>query len=502
MKTILKISIFLTVIGAMMLTSCNDDLLNLEPKGKWHQGNFTDTTDVDLSVIAESKVLEAYAHMRDWSVTQFAFLGVTSIISDDADKGSTPSDAPVHKDFENFTMNASNSLVKDHYTGNFNGVSKANEALSLVASIPEENPKKPQLLGEALFLRAYYYFRLAQSFGGVPLVSTVLSPEDPVPARASINETYSFIEADLLEAINNLPDKDYYESEGGVGRATSSAAKGFLAKIYLYQSRWGDVIGLTSSIINSGVYDLSTPIDEIFTEKEENGSESLFEVQAESLEDQMATCEYAQIQGTRGALDHGWGFNVPSQKLVDAFEEGDPRRLTTVLYTGSTLPDGTIVPSVDEGSVNPYYNMKVHQWVSEINKAGRPERPFGGWINVRLLRYADIVLMHAEAANEMGDANDALEKLEWIRKRARNGNNNVLPQITTTDQTELRTKIHFERRIELAMEHERYFDLIRWGLAESVLGPDGWTAGKHEVLPIPQVEIDRANGTLVQNPGY
>lgn len=502
MKTILKISILISVVAVMLFPSCNEDLLNLEPKGKWHQGNFTDTSDVDLSIIVESKVLEGYAHLREWSVTQFAFLGVTSIISDDADKGSTSNDAPAHKDLENFSMNASNGLIYDHYMGNFNGVSMANEALELIATIPDDNSKKLQLYGEALFLRAYFYFRLVQSFGGVSLVSSVLDPDDPVPARASIDETYSFIEGDLLGAISNLPDKNYYSSNGGVGRATLGAAQGLLAKVYLYQSRWSEALALTGTIINSGVYDLSTPIDQIFTEKEENGKESLFEVQAESLEDQSATCEYAQIQGTRGALDHGWGFNVPSQALVDAFEEGDPRLLTTVIFTGTTLSDGTYVPSVDEGSVNLYYNMKVHQWVSEINVNGRPQRPFGGWINVRLLRYADIVLMHAEAANEVGDASDALEKLEWIRNRARNGNNSVLPQVTTTDQGELRKKIQFERRIELAMEHERYFDLIRWGLAESVLGSDGWTLGKHEVLPIPQVEIDRANGSLVQNPGY
>lgn len=120
------------------------------------------------------------------------------------------------------------------------------------------------------------------------------------------------------------------------------------------------------------------------------------------------------------------------------------------------------------------------------------------------MRYADVVLMNAEAANEIGGEemiDEALEKLEMVRNRARGGNPDILPKVTTRNQAELRDKIRFERRIELAMEHERYFDIVRWGIAGDVLGAK-WIPGKHELFPIPQEQIDLSNHILTQNPGY
>jgi hypothetical protein len=127
---------------------------------------------------------------------------------------------------------------------------------------------------------------------------------------------------------------------------------------------------------------------------------------------------------------------------------------------------------------------------------------YGKWTNIRILRYADVVLMAAEAANELGDTTEAVEKLEWVRARARAGNNTILPKVTGLDQAGFRTAIQQERRIELAMEHERFFDLIRWNLAVTYLGIKGFKANRNELMPIPQSEIDKSNGVLTQNPGY
>ena len=151
---------------------------------------------------------------------------------------------------------------------------------------------------------------------------------------------------------------------------------------------------------------------------------------------------------------------------------------------------------------NPRYNQKVYtdpDYRDAANSQG------GGWVNIRILRYADVVLLAAEAANELGQTDLALEYLEMVRARARGGNDAILPEITERDQAELRDLIRHERRIELAMEHERFFDLVRWGIAAEVLheaGKENFTAGKHELMPIPQDEIDRSNGVLTQNPGY
>jgi hypothetical protein len=130
---------------------------------------------------------------------------------------------------------------------------------------------------------------------------------------------------------------------------------------------------------------------------------------------------------------------------------------------------------------------------------------FGYWMNVRILRYSDIVLMYAEAANELGQTDEALEKLEWVRARARNGDNSILPPVTTTDQSELRDAIRHERRIELAMEGERFFDIVRWGIADNVMtaaGKTNFSSSRDALLPIPQTQIDLSKGVLHQNAGY
>lgn len=151
---------------------------------------------------------------------------------------------------------------------------------------------------------------------------------------------------------------------------------------------------------------------------------------------------------------------------------------------------------------NPRYNHKVHTNPSMRSTVGNM---FGWWMNVRILRYADVVLMYAEAANEMGNSTEALAKLEMVRARARGENSSVLPRVTTADQTLLRDAIRKERRIELAMEHDRFFDLVRWGIAASTLqaaGKPNFSAARDHVLPIPQTQIDLSKGVLTQNPGY
>ncbi|MBW3545445.1 MAG: RagB/SusD family nutrient uptake outer membrane protein, partial [Bacteroidetes bacterium] len=230
-------------------------------------------------------------------------------------------------------------------------------------------------------------------------------------------------------------------------------------------------------------------------------SESIFEVQNLYNQTYRFGSEYADVQGARGSgsWDLGWGFNSPSEQLVNAYEEGDPRRDATILFRGEVTPYGEIPP---ETLPNERYNQKVYTNPT-FRAAANSQK--GQWVNIRLLRYADVVLIAAEAANELGQTDLALEYLEMIRARARGGNPNVLPEITTTNQAELRELIRHERRIELAMEHERFFDLVRWGIAEEVLhaaGKTNFVAGKNELMPIPQDEIDRSNGVLTQNPGY
>jgi hypothetical protein len=203
----------------------------------------------------------------------------------------------------------------------------------------------------------------------------------------------------------------------------------------------------------------------------------------------------------------GWGWNTPSVQLEAAYEPNDPRKARTILYTStSTTPGITMYGETTPlGLPNPRYNQKVY--TNPGIRASVGDR-FGYWMNVRILRYADVVLMFAEASNEL-DGADNIEQarvaLNSVRFRARAGNAAILPDVTTTDQGELRDAIRHERRIELAMEHDRFFDIVRWGIADDVMqtaGKTNFSAARDGLLPIPQTQIDLSNHVLTQNFGY
>ena len=191
----------------------------------------------------------------------------------------------------------------------------------------------------------------------------------------------------------------------------------------------------------------------------------------------------------------GWGFNDPSPSLIAEFEPSDPRLAGTVIVTGTLTPEGDMI---DASAPDPYYNMKSYvpfaEYVSGFNQGCQQDKI--------VLRYAEVLLMNAEANNELGNSSAALASLEQVRARARGNNPAILPPVTTTDQTALRNAIYHERRVELGMEFDRHFDVIRQGRGAAVFGTLGFVAGKSEVWPIPQNEIDLSAGTLTQNPGY
>ncbi len=210
----------------------------------------------------------------------------------------------------------------------------------------------------------------------------------------------------------------------------------------------------------------------------------------------MSSSQYSQVQGVRTVARGGWGFNIPTSDLANAFEPNDPRKDATIIFRGETTPQGNFIPNTVP---NPMYNQKSYvPFNHPLNQTCNE----GAEQNVRVIRYAEVLLMNAEAANESGQTSLALASLNAVRARARGSNPiSVLPPVTTTDQVQLRSAIWNERRYELAMEFDRYFDVIRQGRAATVFGPKGWTA-RNEVWPIPQNEIDISAGVLTQNPGY
>ncbi|WP_242918592.1 RagB/SusD family nutrient uptake outer membrane protein [Pontibacter liquoris] len=470
------------------LYSCGDSFLDVEPEGSTVSENFFVTSDQAIQSVSA-----IYGNLKDFNVFVFPWLAVTTISSDNAEKGSVPGDAGFLDTFDDFTLTSTEGQLNGFWTGQYQGINLANQSITNIPAISMDENLKARLIAEAKFLRAFHYFNLVRTFGGVPLRTSVPvgkeqeTPEQLNPARASREEVYAQIIADLTEAVQVLPPS--YDA-ANVGRATKGAALALLAKVQMYQSNWNEVMSLTQQVIGLG-YSLTPKYADIFKLSGENNQESIFEVQAQTIPGNCdaSNSQWSEVQGVRNQF--GWGFVEPTQDLVDAFEKGDERMEVTILFRGEKTPEGDVITTT---APNPRYNQKAYVPSFVTQECG-----YGKDQNIRVIRYAEVLLMHAEAANELGNTQEALDALNQVRERA------GLTPATTTSQEELRMIIWHERRVELALENgDRFFDLVRQGRAAEVLQAQGkhFVAGKNEVFPIPQRQIDLSGGVLTQNPGY
>lgn len=475
----------------LLTTSCKKSFLDVDPQGQQQSEQFWKSQDD-----ATKAVNGIYANLRTWNNTAFPALAIESVPSDEADKGSTATDATFFNQYDTFTVTSTEGSFLGFWTGQYQNINLCNQVLDNIPAITMDESLKSRYLAEAKFIRAYSYFRLVRAFGGVPLRLAV--PKDQSEyniARASKEEVYAQIEKDLTEAAAVLPPAYDVNDKG---RATKGAALGMRAKVAMYQNKWTDALALTNEVMTLG-YSLFPDFEKGFRTQNENNTESLFEVQSEILVGNPAatTSQFSQVQGVPGVPGGGggWGFNIPSDVLNGAFETGDPRRDATILYRGETTPQGDLIPTA---APNPRYNQKSYvpfsMWISGFNE--------GAQQNIRVLRFADILLINAEAANELGNPSLALTSLNKVRARARGTQTGILADVTTTDKAALKNAIYKERQVELAMESDRYFDVIRQGRGTEVFGPKGWKAGKNEIWPVPDQEIERSGGLLTQNPGY
>lgn len=475
---------------ALLVSSCKKSFLDVDPQAQQPSAEFWKSGDD-----ATKAVNAIYANLRSWENAAFPALVIESVGADEADKGSTPNDATFWNLYDTYTVTSTEGSLQTFWTGQYQNINLANQVIINIPAIEMDENLKARYIAEAKFLRALSYFRLVRAYGDVPLRLTI--PQDAseynIP-RAPKDQVYSQIEQDLTDAATILP-QNYPASD--LGRATKGAAMGLHAKVALYQKKWNDVLTLTNQVMGMG-YALFPDFEKSFRTQNENNSESLFEIQSELLPGNgpASNSQYSQVQGVAGVPGGGWGFNVPSAALAAAFEPNDPRRDATIIFRGEITPQRDTIPATVP---NPMYNQKSYVPFS-LRVSGFNE---GAQQNIRVLRFADILLMNAEAANELGDAGRALTSLNLVRARAR-GNNplTVLPPVTAADQATLRNAIYKERQVELAMENDRYFDVIRQGRALEVFGPKGWKANKNEVWPVPQTEIDLSGGLLTQNPGY
>ncbi len=499
-------------IFTLLLTACSD-LLDQQPQGEWVAG------DEGQGGSFQSDIFSLYAKLRGYHVTSgTTALAIHCFRSEDAEKGSTASDGAAHgKMFDDFEYIATNGLISSYWTSNYEIIILANKVLDDIATAEKEkgNLSEGDLLNksEAHFFRAFAFFNLVRAFGDVPKIDfKIKNAEEANIPKSPATEIYALIDSDLSAAEEHLPK---VWSPVYVGRITWGAARALHARTYMMRNNWQKMYDAANDVVTSGIYNLNTPYDKIFRESGENSSESVLELQCTATASQPGSndigSQFAQVQGVRGAGEWnlGWGWHTPTQELANAFEPNDPRKDETLLYFIKTGGDPASIPAnkpwgekpiSNADVVNKYYNKKAY-----TDPALRATYSKGGfWYNIRLIRYSDVVLMAAEAANELGKTGEAMEYLELVRNRARAGNNAILPKITTSNQNDMRNAIRHERRVELGMEFDRFYDLVRWGIAKDVLHSAGKTnyQDKHELLPIPQNEIDKSNGVLKQNPNY
>ncbi|QNL51224.1 RagB/SusD family nutrient uptake outer membrane protein [Olivibacter sp. SDN3] len=473
------------------------------------QGAITEQEISTNPSAAQDLVTSVYNIMWQGGLHGVGFVGMTNIASDDADKGSHPTDgaATMGRLDDLSQWDPSITTLDQIWSGHFAAIARANQALAYITLSPADEIVKNRLTGEVRFLRAYFYFNLVRFFGGVPKIDEVPPLEEinnpSYQQKATKEEIYELIVGDLEFAVENLPIK----GDGGtqLGRANKGAATGMLAKVFLYQQNWQRAYELSSQLVNGqvGNYDLLANYEDIWRHVGANSVESLFEVQTGvNAACTAAIDNYAFSQGPRGSGPDnlGWGFGTPSESLTNAYEEGDQRREATIIFInpdGNTvLWDGYTFPGTT--TTNERYNYKsYHSRVQEPNCAAAGRLPK----NLRILRFGEVLLIHAEAALATGNVAEAMEDINRLRLRA-----GIAP-LSMADIS--REAIWNERRVELGMEHDRYFDLVRQeaiqpGRAVQAFEADGkvWVKGRHELFPIPQNQIQLSEGELAQNPGY
>ena len=530
---------------SLSFVGCKDYLTEIEPGTILLEDFYISTA------AAVQNVTGCYAPlMWEYNHTYCSEWFFGDIASDDALKGGgSTTDMADAYDIENWRTTNQNTLILDFYRGNYQGIGRCNLALEYIEKMEigiddDFTPEmKNRLLGEVHFLRAYYYFRLVRIFAGVPMPLSVLwSSEDWGMARSSVNEVYNQILADLTFAEENLWKKSEYDAED-MGRATKGAAQAMLMKVNLYMasSYWQrqgvakspsecyqDALKWGEKVISSGEYDLCPNYEDNFTIAGENGIESVFEVQYAEVPwgdygDGNDPTKFGYTAGSftqilmrsrNSSIGGGWGFDHPTQNLYNEFEEGDPRRDVAILVPSTDVVDSYQEQSDEIYAGNTMLNNKYGMYRDPENVGGG----YGKWslhasrgpLNNKQIRYSDVLLMYAEAALGTGDAGTALESINKVRARV------GLPAISAATNAALR----HERRCELAMEGHRWFDLVRWEgvdgnglkahmdaykLTETVDAQsymNEFVAGKHEIFPIPQEEIQLNNVPMEQNPGY
>ncbi|MFT7588199.1 MAG: hypothetical protein ACI959_000406 [Limisphaerales bacterium] len=502
MQTSIK-SIAVILLSGLMFAGCENDFLDKAPLVGTTEANFYQTEeDAIAAVIYAYSVLQWDGHLNPAGHFSWFF---GDIMSDDSEKGgSGDNDVFTLKQLEEFEANATNELVESEWKSNYAGIARANIVLEKVPEIEMNEITKTRLLAEAKFLRGWFYYSLVTQWGDVPLITESLAPSDYNQPRSSAIEVWALIETDLTEAAAILPLRSAMPLTE-TGRATQGMAQGLLAKAHAWQKEWAECKAACELIIGSGEYFMEPDYSTMFSMAGENGTGSIFEIQFMN----QGTGDWGRF--TEGTLTNvfqrargqfgGYGFNLPTQSLSDEYESGDPRKGYTLFVEGDQMGDRGVFTKAATGFPHDYYSRKY--FINSSEEAPIGDANVNGPSNERVIRYADILLFHAEASYHLGDEGGARDDINQVRARARAGVPGVLPNRTSSGE-QLLEHIYHERRIELALEGHRMGDLNRTDRAGEVMRAQGknFVDGTHELLPVPASEIAATNGVITQNPGY
>ena len=408
--------------------------------------------------------------------------------------------------YNNFTFDSSNNEIAEYWNSCFRGINKANFVISNIDRINAiqesvlSQTLKDKYLAEARFLRGHYYFLLVTRFGGVPLYEKLRDESESTIGlpRSTEDQVYDLIIGDFRFAANNL----FPKGQEVTGRATKGAALAYLGKALLFQEQYDEAYEAFDDITG---YDLEEEYFDNFKEETEHGIESLFEIEFNRALGTGAKWD-SNVSGegfnesTFRGQDYGvldW-FNVyPSQDLLDEYEEGDIRSAESFYFVGDTYNNGENV--IEESDLSTTAGVRPAGWRKYQNYYRRTVEQQESGINFKVIRYADVLLMKAEAANETNRTGEAIDLINRVRERA------GLDDIPDTlSKQQVFDAIVHERKVELAGEQVRFNDIIRWGIANTELAGTGFQQGKHELWPIPDREIS-SNDAISQddqNPGY
>ena len=482
-----KLGIKLLLGIGVVIFACSDDFIDVAAEDANSDDFFNTEADYQSALIA------AYDPLQSTYIN--VMLG--EIASDNTlAGGESPVDVPGIQEIDDMIHTPINQQLRDIWGWMYGGVNRANYIMEFQDKI--DFPGKNEVLAQTRFLRAYYYFELVKWFGDVPLAVDVrlqFGDQFDIP-RTPKAEVYAQIEADLIFAADNLP-----YVQGQQGRITKGAAEALLGKVYLFQDKFSEAATVLQSVINNGPYDLLADYSTMFENDNENNIESVFEVQYTDLEGAGFGClqcsegnvavGFNGIRNYNGPLfESGFSFNVPTQEAYDAFEDGDARRDIAILNIDQWAEDTGATFSTGNEHTG-FFNRK---YISRQGDSNIGDANLTNPNNYRAIRFADVLLMAAEALNR-GNIDDGLAQmyLNRVRNRAGLGNN------MSTGST-LTNAIYNERRVELVGEGRHFFDLVRTGRAASEI--PGFQAGKHELFPIPAIEIQLAGNQWEQNPGY